>query len=243
MLPIQGRPVSNRAQRCRWRIGRLLRPLGASPGAATTSALELFLTGVAVVRCLPWVCSWHASHALLRPGPAMGVLVAFARRPGLTRIGATAIIRAHPDFLLGLFANLKRIENPLGGWLWLASMVLLVLTLAGAPSLATRFKGLLDDSWGRLLQPWGFRALRSRSTHMHWWLCTGGLNKRGTLNIFRLICGDEARRGMDALGVVRGNTDSMFRNRCGGMCPNLYFYAPGHCVCLAPTWSTTVCPL
>ncbi len=117
----------------------------------------------------------------------------------------------------------SHIDNPLGGWLWAATLVALGATFAGAP----------PASSSRALLPWPESdsvAAGRPDVAWRWRIILVGIIL-GLALVLRLVnleympgvFGDEGERGMDARAINEGSHDPIFGYGWYSV-PNLYFY-------------------
>ncbi|MFL5734226.1 MAG: ArnT family glycosyltransferase, partial [Chloroflexia bacterium] len=139
----------------------------------------------------------------------------------ITVWGGTALAVALAAGSAWILSN--EIDNPLGGWLWAVSLVVLLLTFVGVEGWP-RGNGLLpgprSDFFGK-----GVPNISPRwEALLIAIILLVGLGLRlWNLEYHPGIFGDEGERGMDARGINEGNPANIFGYGWWGV-PNLYFY-------------------
>ncbi len=149
----------------------------------------------------------------------VGIRTRLGRRvtvPGL--VLALALAGASAGVLIG------NVASPLGGWLWAAALVVLVLTFTGAGRWPRNAGGLLPAARDDFFGPGVPRIpLRWEITLAGCMMALALALRVWNLEYMPGIFGDEGERGMDARGIIEGQPANLFGYGWWGV-PNLYFY-------------------
>ncbi|MEO5952751.1 MAG: glycosyltransferase family 39 protein, partial [Chloroflexia bacterium] len=116
------------------------------------------------------------------------------------------------------------ITSSLFGWMWFATMMLMVATFYGAPRWPRALQGLLDGPDEGFFARGVPRIPVKLETALVLIMLVGALAIRlWNLEYLPGIFGDEGERGLDARGILHGNTDPIF-GAGWWVVPNVYFY-------------------
>ncbi len=117
------------------------------------------------------------------------------------------------------------LANALAGWVWFASMSLIIVTFYGAPKWLSNLKGLLDGPDDGFFAGGVPQIPMRLEIFLALVLMVGALVIRlYNLDYLPGIFGDEGERGIDARGIMNGNTDVIW-GAGWWVVPNVYFYA------------------
>lgn len=116
------------------------------------------------------------------------------------------------------------IASSLFGWMWFGAMLLMVATFYGAPRWPRALQGLLDGPDEGFFARGVPTIPVKLETALVLIMLVGALAIRlWNLEYLPGIFGDEGERGLDARGILHGNTDPIF-GAGWWVVPNLYFY-------------------